>query len=311
MGAGTPGAPNRRIGVIAATGRLGQVLVRRLLETRHDVVSIGRNPAKLAAIAGVTDRRIADLNDRAGLARALDGVALAVSCAHARFTARICEAAPEAVARLIFVGSTRCFSRLPDAAADEVLAGEAAARRSGRRWVMIHPSMIYGAAGQNNVVRIATYVRRLGGVVGLPGGGRSLIQPIHVDDVASALAAAVDRPEVDGRAIVVAGPRAITYADFVRAIGRATGHRVRVLPMPAALLVGAAGLTRLIPGLPTVSPDEIRRLLEDKEFDIAPMRTLLGLEPMDLDTGLRLTLRPRHDRRGRQLEATRQSGFLD
>jgi hypothetical protein len=38
-----------------------------------------------------------------------------------------------------------------------------------------------------------------------------------------------------------------------------------------------------------VRPDEVRRLLEDKAFDITEMRTLLKINPMPLPEGLART----------------------
>jgi hypothetical protein len=62
-----------------------------------------------------------------------------------------------------------------------------------------------------------------------------------------------------------------------------------VLPVPAAPLRLLAPLTRVLPGLPRIGADEIRRLSEDKAFDIGPMRRRLGVEPIQLPEGLRLT----------------------
>jgi hypothetical protein len=51
----------------------------------------------------------------------------------------------------------------------------------------------------------------------------------------------------------------------------------------------AARLTQRVTSRPPVRPEEIRRLLEDKAFDIAPMRMLLGVDPVALTKGLALT----------------------
>ena len=55
---------------------------------------------------------------------------------------------------------------------------------------MLHPTMIYGAQGEDNVQRLAALLRRLP-FVPLPGGGRALVQPIHQDDVTRAIRAAL------------------------------------------------------------------------------------------------------------------------
>ncbi len=301
-----------RIGVVAATGRVGRALVRMLEAQGRRVVAVARNPTALTSLNGAAERRVADLEDHDGLATALADLSTIVSCAHARFARQICAAAPAGLNGLTLIGSTRRFTRYPDAAAAQVRAGEAVLKDSGHPWTMIHPTMIYGADGENNVVRIAAYIRRFG-VIPLPDGGTSLIQPIHIDDVARALAAAALRPG-DGQSIVVAGPQALRYADFVRAVARAIGRTVRIVPLPGTVLAALAGLTRLVPGVPTVTAGEVRRLLEDKAFDVTAMRHLLGVEPISLETGLRLTFDRGvpFARRARAVSASpRQSGFLD
>ena len=64
-------------------------------------------------------------------------------------------------ARFVLLGSTRKFTRWPDDHGNGVLAGEAAFLGSGRPGVMLHPTMIYGAQGEDNVQRLAALLRRL------------------------------------------------------------------------------------------------------------------------------------------------------
>jgi hypothetical protein len=57
---------------------------------------------------------------------------------------------------------------------------------------------------------------------------------------------------------------------------------VTIIPVPAAALIAAAVMTRFLPFVPRVESLEIRRLLEDKAFDITEMRQRLGIEPIGL-----------------------------
>jgi nucleoside-diphosphate-sugar epimerase len=190
---------------------------------------------------------------------------------------------------LVFLGSTRKFTRWPDEHGDGVKQGEASFLASGRRGVMLHPTMIYGAEGENNVQRLAALLRRLP-FVPLPAGGRALVQPIHQDDVTASIRAALAVAWDGPKSLVIAGPVAIPYAGFVQAVAAAAGlPRPRVVALPARPLMLTVGLTRLLPAMPTVHRDEVRRLLEDKAFDIGPMRHILGVEPMPLAEGLART----------------------
>jgi uncharacterized protein YbjT (DUF2867 family) len=275
-----------RTHVIGATGRSGLALCRALAARGGEVVPVVRDPAKAAAL-GLRGARCADLGDGAALAAALADASHVANCAHARHAAAIIAAAPPA-ARLVLMGSTRRFTRWPDAHGNGVIAGEAALLASGRDGVMLHPTMIYGAAGEDNVRRLAALMRRLP-VLPLPGGGCCLVQPIHQDDVTGCLIAALARPRRGPQALIVAGPEPVRYADFIRAIAAAAGlPPPRILPVPAWLLIAASPLT-LLPGLPRIRPAEIRRLLEDKAFAEHATAELLGRAPTALPDGLART----------------------
>ncbi len=281
------------IHVVGASGRSGAALCRALLEDGVPIVPVVRSAARWRAVAPLAPR-LADLGDPPMLAAALGDARRVVSCAHARHAPAILAAAP-AGARFVFLGSTRKFTRWPDAHGSGVLAGEQAFLATGRPGWMLHPTMIYGAEGEDNVQRLAALLRRLP-VVPLPGGGRALVQPIHQDDLTRCVLAALDRPTPAPRSLVVAGPAPVPYVEFVRAVARAAGLAPpRFLPLPAWLLMAAAAPLALLPGLPSIRSTEIRRLLEDKAFDIGPMIAALDVRPVSFQEGLARTFRASHN----------------
>lgn len=281
-------AMNDTVFVIGASGRSGLALCQALAQCGAAFVPVVRDAAKWRSGGIAVAPRVADLTDPVSLSLALTGARRIVSCAHARHTAAILTAsAPDA--QLVLLGSTRRFTRWPDDHGNGVLAGEAALRGSGRVGVMLHPTMIYGAQGEDNVQRLAALLRRLP-VVPLPGGGRALVQPIYQDDVTCCLLAAIAADWTAPEVIVIAGPRALPYADFVRAVAGAAGlARPRIVPVPGWLLRAGAPLTALAPRVPRIRADELRRLLEDKAFDIGPMVTRLRVQPRELSDGLART----------------------
>ena len=274
--------------MIGASGRSGAALCRALAGAGEAFLPVVRDPARWAATGLPGVPRVADLRDPAALRRALAGAGRVASTAHARHAAAILAAAPEE-ASFVLMGSTRRYSRWRDDHGDGVRAGEAALLESGRRGVMLHPTMIYGAQGEDNVQRLAALLRRLP-VAPLPGGGRALVQPIHQSDVTRSLLAALRRGWDGPGTVIVAGPTPLRYADFLRAVCHAAGVRApRVLPVPLAPLLALAPLTRVVPGVPRIRMDELRRLTEDKAFETATMRRALGVEPIELAEGLART----------------------
>jgi len=276
------------IHIIGASGRSGQALCRALLARRTPYIPVVRDPQRWSTTTLPGTPAVADLTTHT-LQAALQSATTVVCCAHARYIPAILRAAP-AARNFVFLGSTRKFTRWPDSHGNGVLAGEAALLASGRPGILLHPTMIYGAEGEDNVQRLAALLRRIP-FVPLPGGGKALVQPIHQSDVTSSILAALDRPATQPESQVIAGPAPSSYADFVRAVAQAAGLATpRIVPVPPFILHLAAPLTRL-PFLPRIGADEIRRLLEDKAFDIAPMRARLHVTPMTLADGLALTFR--------------------
>lgn len=273
--------------LVGATGKLGRMVGRRLLASGVRVISVVRTPEKLDSELRADARRF-DVERKETIAPALQGTTFLVSCLHGRYGIDLLRALPPGVKRVVLLGSARIFTRFPDPNVTLLQATQDALAQSGIPGVMLHPTMIYGAAAENNLNRVAAYIRKIG-IVPLPGGGRALMQPIHVEDVAACVEAALFRPEALGKPIIVAGPEPVSYRDLVQAVGAAIGKRPLILPVPGRLLEAAAGMTALLPFLPRIRRDEVRRLSEDKAFPIDDMKRRLGVEPIPLAEGLRRT----------------------
>nr|WP_294916892.1 NAD(P)H-binding protein [uncultured Neokomagataea sp.] len=278
------------IAVIGANGRSGRSLCSALIAQGYAVRAVLRRIDALPDELRPHLQSImqADLTDPDALQTALDGVQLIANTAHARHLPDILQASS---APIIALGSTRKFTRWPDAHGNGVLAGEAALQANGRPSLLLHPTMIYGANGENNVQRLAKLIRKLP-IIPLPGGGAMQVQPIEQRDVIRCimsgisllLAGQITTPET----LVIAGGTALPYRQFVQKIITYAGLRQRpILSVPNTLLAHLARYTRYFSFVPTIMPEEIRRLLEDKTFDITPMKTRLNITPSSLDEGLK------------------------
>jgi uncharacterized protein YbjT (DUF2867 family) len=268
----------KRVTVLAATGRLGQALLRQLVLEGMSVIAVGRSAARLAALPPGIETRVADLGDSAALTAALADAELVVSCANAQFVPAILAALPRAgVERLVLMGSTRRFSGVPDSTANAVRVAESALRICPIPSVLLLATLIYGG-GAGVVEMLAAQIRRFP-VLPLVGGA-ALVQPIHIDDVAAALVAGLVRPNAPGTPIVIAGPRPMPYRDMVRSIASARRLRLVLLPVPSGVVRAVARLAGGVGPLATIA-GSMRRLLEDRSFDISDMRDRLGLVPRE------------------------------
>ncbi|MFN8757635.1 MAG: SDR family oxidoreductase [Tagaea sp.] len=278
-----------KVAVVGATGMTGRRVVGALVARGHAVVATGRDPAKLAALGDGIEWRIGDFDRPETLPKALAGADAVAYVAHAKHTKLVLDAMAPGV-RLVVTGSARVFSKLEDPAAQAVREGLAAFAATGRKGQVLLPAMIYGAKEDRNVGRVLRFLARFPRwcpiPAPLPDGGRHTVQPIHVEDVAACVAAALERPENDGPPIVLAGPEPIAYARMVRECAAALRRRVLVIPVPVrALALLARAMARL--GLkPPFDAKELTRAAEDKAFDIAPMRERLGVIPRPFADGV-------------------------
>jgi len=274
-----------RVAVIGATGQTGPHVVRALIAAGHEVTAVARSATKLATLDPRAHQAVADAANRAQLAAALGGAEAVVTLAPHQLLSEVLAALPGSCRRIVVSGSIRKYSRFGDAGARSARRVDEVMRSSGREYVVLNYSMIYGGREDRTVGRLKALMRRAT-VIPLPDGGRHLVQPIHVADMAAAVAAALTRPEVVGASIDVAGPRAFPYREMVEACGTWLTRRVTIVPLPAFPFVAAETVAGWF-GVTLPYIGELARMAEDKNIDIGPMRSRLGVEPIDFAEGLR------------------------
>jgi uncharacterized protein YbjT (DUF2867 family) len=101
-----------------------------------------------------------------------------------------------------------------------------------------------------------------------------------VEDLADAVVAALDSPLTSHKTYNVAGAEPLRFADLVRTAARAVGRTVTLIPVPVEPAVLAARLTRI------VTPEQIRRLAEDKAFAYTEATHDFGFSPRTFVDGV-------------------------
>jgi uncharacterized protein YbjT (DUF2867 family) len=280
-----------RPNTIAVTGPLGFVASRLLplLEARGTrvlaIVRPGRDASVLRAWRGV-EVRAGDFADPASLRGAFAGADAVVHLAGLALVPGMLPAIlADGVPAGVFVSSAGVYTKLRSAGADAKRAGEAALRATSMAFTILRPSMIYGTPRDRNIVRLLRWIDR-NPIVPAPLGGITPQQPVHVDDLAAAILASLERPQAARGEYDTGGPEALPLRTLIHECARAMGRPAWVLPLPLAPAHAAAVLARRLRVPFPVSPEQVLRLAESKAVDIAPARRDLGFSPRSFREGV-------------------------
>jgi NADH dehydrogenase len=276
----------RTVLVTGAAGGLGRALIPVLRARDWRVRAlVHRRPVETA------DEQVpGDLADATGLLRAADGADAVLHLAartHARRAANYFEANVEGTRRLLaaevprFVHvSSRAIGEGGGGYSDSKREAERLVARSGAEWVIVRLPEVYGAGSSEGVDRIIGGAQR-GGTIPIVGSGADEVCPVHVDDVTTALTAALDAPP--GRTYTLAGECMTTrsFADMcVAAFG---GGRIVRVPVAAVRVLGLAARVAPLP----LYPDQLDRLRAPRPAPSPEAAAELGFSPRALEAGLR------------------------
>ncbi len=217
------------------------------------------------------------------LGRAYSGESVVIHISSIFHTKAVLEAC-HTLDRLIVISSTGVFSRYRSIA-ERIAAGERETELSGARYTILRPTMIYGAPGDRNISRLIRLVRR-SPIIPLPAGGSSKFQPVHVEDLASCILAALKREASVGKIYNVPGGSAHTLREIVAIIAGLLGRRITTVTVPFALAYLAVGMYELLARNPRLRREQILRLREDKSFEYAEAAGDLGYAPMTFREGV-------------------------
>ncbi len=127
--------------------------------------------------------------------------------------------------------------------------GEAAVRRAFPDAAIVRPSVVFGPddAFLTTLARLVWILP----VCPMFGRGRTRLQPVHVEDVAEAIARILEgAPGTVRPCYELGGPRVYAYTDLLRTVAGGTGEHARLVPVPFALWEALALVAEFLPGAP-------------------------------------------------------------
>lgn len=299
-----------KITVAGGTGFVGSRIAHALLGAGHEVQVLGRSRSKIEGhplLDGAAAVE-ADVTDPSSLDGALDGTEAVVGVVQfpnypveqARKGLTFDRYDRQGTENLLVEAKRAGLNRyvyLSGAGAD--VAGdkrwyrakglaERAVQKSGLRWAVVRPSWAYGP-GDKALNRFAQ-IARISPVVPQLGVRTQLVQPIHVDDIASCVVRIFATDEAWDRTYEIGGP-VLSMNEVIGTMLEVMGKKRLIVPIPVPLAkIGAAPLL-LLPR-PLMSPSGVEFAVGDALVDITAAKEVLGFEPRALAEGLAGYLAP-------------------
>jgi len=151
---------------------------------------------------------------------------------------------------------------------------------------VLRPSLVYGPRSQS--ARLFATLASLP-VISLPGRGDQAVQPVHVFELAEAIARLVEQRETIAGVHEIGGPAVLGYRQMLAAYRDAQGLGEAVwLPLPMPLMKLTALAAEALPQ--KVFSRDTMRMLERGSVAVANrLPALLGRAPTGLAQGLRVT----------------------
>lgn len=281
---------DRIVTVFGGTGFLGRRVVRHLGRSGFAVRAASRHPERGREVFAGDDVRpdsiAADIHDERSVADAVAGafgvvnaVSLYVEKGQETFQSVHVEAARRiavqsrsaAVERLVHVsgiGSDAGASSLYIRKRGE---GELAVRAAFPEATLIRPAVMFGP-GDAFLTTILGLLSRLP-VYPMFGRGGTRLQPVYVEDVAEAIARAMQ--DAPARTYECGGPRVYAYEELLREIANETGLKPVLLPLPFAAWHALGWASELLP-----SPPITRNQVELMQVDNVASPEMPGLEDL-------------------------------
>lgn len=270
----------RRVTVFGGSGFVGRHIVQRLARDGADVRVAVRHPERARSLeAGEGPGRItlirADVWDEATVGPAVAGAEAVVNTVghyvqergrtfeaiHGRGAEHVARAAAAAgVRRLVHISG---LGADPGSDSDYVRArgiGEQLVLKAFPDAIILRPSVIFGP-GDAFFNRLAGLARVLPALP-LFGAGDTRLQPVYVEDVALAVARALDSTAAAGKVFELGGPRVYTYKELLRLVLAQTGRRRLLLPVPFPVWNLLTAALAPLPNAP-VSRDQVRMMQRD------------------------------------------------
>lgn len=297
----------RRVVVFGGSGFLGRYVVQKLAEHRNIVIVPTRDRVKseflktMGYVGQINPIEVDFWNEHA-LMRVLQMADSVVylpgilaenkrqkfDAIHHQLPALIAELFAHTSARhtasaqhMVFVSAIGADLQSKSIYAKTKALGEEAVLKAFPNATMIRPSVIFGPEDQffNRFAKMAQIMP----VLPLIGGGKTLLQPVYVGNVANAIFNVLNNPSAFGKVYELGGPEILNIESIIRYILKIIDKKRLLLTIPYAAAAVLGRIFELFPS-PMLTRDQVVLLQYD---NVVSKKSLgfseLGIQPTPLE----------------------------
>jgi len=285
------------VAIIGGTGFIGRALTAALISRGKTVrvITRSRERAKELWTLPRVDIVEANPNDESDLYHALEQADAVVNlvgvlhskpgrpwgpdfdAAHVKMPSRIARCMiRQKIRRLIHISALGASDHAPSMYLRSKAAGEAALRGNHHLDVtMLRPSVVFGA--EDNFLNLFARLQKIAPIIPL-ATPHARFQPIHVRDLANAIANCLERPATIGKSYELIGPDVLTLYELVHWAGVYAGCPRPIIPLPDSVAWLQAWFMENLPGTPMLSRDNLASA-SVPNVGTGPLSPDLGIDP--------------------------------
>ena len=298
-------SPKGTVLLIGGTGYLGDVMRNRIRDAGYSVKLLTRSPEHNKRWEREGFHPVSgNITDADSIVRALDGVDSVIN-----LVAIIKEKGDVTFERMNYQGSVNVANAARQAGVSRLL--QMSALGAGNmpdypyhftkwraenhikdldlEWTIFRPSIIFGPGDKEQFVGQLADVVRKAPVIPVIGDGKSMFQPIHLNDVSDSFIKALDDPATTAsQTYDLGGPEKMSYEEILDEIASTLGKKKRKIHMPPGLMQMAVSIMNPLPLIePPVTNQQLKMLKLDNttdhnaaytlvDHDLTPLRGNIG-----------------------------------
>lgn len=294
-----------KIFITGGTGFVGRVILNRLVAEQHDVCALVRKtgalPEKphLTTVTGDTTNPDSLKNLLAGydavihlvgIIREFPRKNITFEQLHTESTKNIVQATyDQGVPRYIHMSANGTRAGAKTQYHQTKWAAEEVVRQSSLDWTIFRPSLIFGP--EDKFINTLARIIKILPVVPVFGDGRYQMQPVHVDDIATAFLSALNNHHSYEKTYCCCGPQTYSYDQLLDTIGKTLKDKsVCKIHQPLPLMRPIIKLLQSFPLFP-ITEDQLQMLLEGNTCEDNSWINDFQINPADLDSAIKTYLK--------------------